>query len=182
MKWRAMPSPKMEEIHCGEVLAGERLALGLDDTHDAVEERFFGQAVDVVLERVGHEATVHPHPRLAHVLVVIAAQHLLDELVEVAVVAEHDVAAVVPDEAVRVAVARCEAADVVGRLEDVPAVVVELGEPVGGTEAGGPCAEDGDLVAHADTRSLSGWFTYSRVARWTLNLRPSRTPCTIPRV
>ena len=83
-------------------------------------------------------------PSLAHVLVVVVTQHLLDEIVEVGVVAEHHVAAVVPDEPVRVVVARRQPAHMVGRLVDVPVVVTEFAEAVGRTEAGRAGAEDGN--------------------------------------
>ena len=91
---------------------------------------------------------MHPYPCFSHVLVVIALQHLFDKVVEVVVVAEHDVAAVIPDEAVVIGQAGGEPTDVAGSFEDVPVVVVEFSEPMGGAQAGRPGAQDHDSLAH----------------------------------
>ncbi len=64
--------------------------------------------------------------------------------------AEHHVAAVIPDEAVRVAVAGGEPSDLVVALEELPPVVAQLGQSVGGAEAGWARAEDDDVVVHVN--------------------------------
>jgi hypothetical protein len=57
---------------------------------------------EVVLEGVGDPAPVHSNVRRALVLVDLVAERLVEEPVELAVVAEDDVAALVPGEACRV--------------------------------------------------------------------------------
>src|SRR5882757_1949808 len=87
------------------VVPRQATLLSLDDAQNALMEYLRRQAVDIVLERIWHEAIEHPYPGFPQMLIVVAAQHLLDEIVEVGVVAEHDMSAMVPDEAVLVGVA-----------------------------------------------------------------------------
>src|SRR5262245_17887694 len=110
-----------------EVVAGQIMSLSFDDAKNALEEDLWRETVDIVLERIGHEAIEHPHPRFPQMLVVVTAQHLLDEFVEVAVMAEHDMSAMVPDKAVFVGVAGCESANMVVTLEHFPIFVTKFG-------------------------------------------------------
>src|SRR5262249_34974418 len=87
-------------------VARQGTLLSFDDTQNALMKYLRRQAMDIVLERIWHEAIEHPYPGFPHMLIVVATQHLLDEFIEVAVMAEHDVSAMVPDEAVLVGVAR----------------------------------------------------------------------------
>ena len=106
--------------------------------------------MDIVLERVGHEATKHPYPRLPHVLVVVAAQHFLDELVEIAVMAEHDMSAMVPDKAVFIGVTGGKSADMIFALEDLPVLVTEFGETIGCAKPRGSGSDNDYFLVHAD--------------------------------
>src|SRR4249920_2250246 len=73
------------------VVAVQAALLGLDDAHNTFMKYLRGQTVNIVLERIWDVAIEHPYPRLPHMLIVVATQHLLHEVIEVAVVAEHDV-------------------------------------------------------------------------------------------
>src|SRR5271169_3523007 len=108
-----------------------------------------GQAVDVILERIWHVAIEHPYPGFPQMLIEVAAQHLLDEIVEVAVMAEHDMSAMVPDKAMLVGVARCQTANVVVALEHLPVFVTKLGQPICRTKSRGSRADNDDLLAQA---------------------------------
>src|SRR5262245_16832970 len=81
-------------------------------------------------------------------LVIVVAQHFLDELVEVGVMAEHDVSAIVPNKAVFVGVARGQSANMVISLEYFPVFVTEFGKPIGCTEPCGSRPYNYDLLAH----------------------------------
>src|SRR5262245_34183684 len=81
-------------------------------------------------------------------LVVVAAQHLLDKFVEVAVMAEHDMSAMVPNKAVLIGVAGSKSANVVVALEHFPIFVTEFGEPICCTEPRGSRADNDDFLAH----------------------------------
>jgi len=96
--------------------------------------------MNIVLKRVWNESIEHPHPSFPHMLIVVAAQHLLYEIIEVAIMAEHDVSAMIPDEAVLVSVARCQTANMVVALVDLPIFVPKLGEPICRTKPSGSCA------------------------------------------
>ena len=161
------------------VVAGQATLLSLDDTQNALMEYLRGQAVDIVLERIWHEAIEHPYPGFPQMLIVVAAQHLLDEIIEVAVMAEHDMSAMVPDEAVLVGVARRQTANMVVALEHLPVFVTKLGQPICRTKPRGSRADNDDLLAQAGL-PLQLFSVYSNVARSTSNLSPPRTPWTNP--
>ncbi len=170
-----------------EVRLGERGTLRLDDPHHAIDVRLGWQSVDVVLERVRHEPAVDPHPRLTHVLVVVTVQHLLDELVEVRVVAEHHMAAVVPDEPVGIVVAPRQAPHVVGGFVHIPVGMAELAEAVGGAKTGGSGAEDHDASAHLAAPASSALpasalrVVYTRCSRSMFQSKLRRVPRRMPR-
>src|SRR6185436_20810760 len=126
------------------VVAGQTAFLSLDDTHDAFMEYLRRQAMDVVLERIWHVAIEHPYPGFAHMLIVVAVQHLLDEIIEVAVMAEHDVSAMVPDEAVLVGVAGGQPANMIVALEHLPVFVTKLGQPICCTKSRRSRADNND--------------------------------------
>jgi hypothetical protein len=86
----------------------------------------------------GTKRFLHPHPLLAVQLRVVAAHQLVDELVVVRVVAEHDVATDVVREALLVGERRRETTDVVVRLEDHEVLVAELTQAVAGARPVGP--------------------------------------------
>ena len=130
--------------------------------------------MDVVLERIWHVAIEHPYPGFAHMLIVVAFQHLLDEIIEVAVMAEHDVSAMIPDEAVLVGVAGGQTANMVIALENFPVFVPQFGQPVCRAKSRRSRADNNDLLAQAGL--LQFFSVYSNVARSTPNLSPPRTP------
>src|SRR5262249_36611796 len=127
------------------VVPGQAALLGLDYAQKALVEYFWRKAVDVVLERIRHIPIEHPYPSFPQMLAGVAAQHLLDEPIEIAVMAEHDMSAIVPDEAMLVGVARRQPADMVGALEYLPVPVTELGQPICCTKPGRPGADDNDF-------------------------------------
>ena len=72
------------------------------------------------------------------------SEHLLQELVEVRVARENDVARHVPRVAFRVLEAGGEAADPAGPLEQLEVFHAALAKPVGRAEAGRAASEDRD--------------------------------------
>src|SRR5262249_6427776 len=126
----------------------------LDAAEHAVAIRGI-EPMDVVLERIGNEAALDPHPRLALVVQPRRPQCAIENRVVVPVVAELDVAAHVPGERVVVEEARGETAGGGALLEDEVVVVPELLEPDGGAEPRRPCADDQDAarVPHDPTAS-----------------------------
>src|SRR5262249_2919166 len=99
------------------------------------------EAVEVVLEWVGDEPPLDPHPRFPLVMEPRVPERAVAERVVVGVAAELDVSAHVPGEALRVDEARGEPARPVGLLEHEVGVVPELMEADGGPEAGRAGAE-----------------------------------------
>jgi hypothetical protein len=88
--------------------------------------------------------------------------------------AEHDVSAMVPDEAVLVGVAGGQTANMVIALENFPVFVPQFGQPVCRAKSRRSRADNNDLLAQAGL--LQFFSVYSNVARSTPNLSPPRTP------
>ena len=113
---------------------------------------FFGQPVDVVLERVGDPAILDPDPRLALVLEPADGDRAIEHRVVVGVVRELDVAADVPGEALVVEEARRQAAGSRRRFEQQIVVSAELFESPRRAEAGRAGADDENLADVFQTR------------------------------
>src|SRR5215470_12755533 len=84
----------------------------------------------IVLKRIWHEAIEHPYPSLPHMLIVIAAQHVLYEIIEVTVMAEHDMPAMVPNKTVLIGEARRQSANMIVPFEHLPVLVAKLGQTI----------------------------------------------------
>ena len=139
-----------ELLEIMEALEIELVLLGLDQSHQALEHDFLRQILDVVLERVGQEAIAHPYPGLAEQLLILFADHLVEQAVEVFVVREENVSTDVVGETIRTFLRRREPADFVARFEHHEVFVAELPQTVARAESGGTGADDHDflLVRH----------------------------------
>src|SRR5207253_2662770 len=110
--------------------------------------RLFGQVTDIVLERVWHPGVEHPHPTLAHVLLVLIAHQLREDVIVILVVAEHDVAADVPCESFAVLKAARQAANVRRALKNSEVLISEFFQSVAGAQSRGPRSDDDNLSFH----------------------------------
>jgi hypothetical protein len=63
-------------------------------------------------------------------VIVVATRRLLDEIIEAAVMAEHDMSAMLPDKAVFVGVAQCQSTNMIVALEHFPVFVTEFCKPI----------------------------------------------------
>ena len=114
-----------------------------------------GQVAEVVLKRVGHPAVVEAHVRRAIVAARISSPiDLVQQRVELAEVAEHDVAAQIPGEAGRVDHRGGEPAGVVGALEDQPVSVTEAVELTRARQATRARADDHDATRRHAARKV----------------------------
>ena len=120
------------------------LRLRLDQAGEALAGDFLREVADVVLERVGDPGVEHADPALAVVELVVRAHQIVEALVVVLVMAEHDVPADVPREAGGVGEAAGQAADVGQAVVDLEVAVAELLEAVAGAESRGAGADDDD--------------------------------------
>jgi len=107
--------------------------LGLDEAGKALVGGLPGEIADVVLEGVWHPAVEHPHPGFAVVEREIGAHQLVEDLVVVGVVAEHDVAADVPGEAGGVGEGMGQATYVGVAVVETEVLVAQLLEAISGT-------------------------------------------------
>ena len=121
-----------------------RVGLRLDQAVDAGLGVGLGEVSEVVLEWVRHPGAGDADPALALVGGVLALHELFEDAVVLFVVTKEDVPADVPGEAVLVGVAACQAADVVGGLDEGEVGEPDLAEAVGGPEARGAGADDED--------------------------------------
>src|SRR5262249_287037 len=88
----------------------------------------------------------HAHPALAHVLLVVLAHQLVENLVVVLVVAEHHVPADVPRETGGVGKAARQATNVWRALIHLEVIEAELFESIRFAQARGASADDDELL------------------------------------
>src|SRR5256885_1419451 len=97
-----------ELLEISESVEIELLLLCLDQSHQTLEHYFPGQVLDVVLKWVGKKTIAHPDPGFAHQLLIIVANHSIEQAIEVLVVREKHVTADVVGEAVTTFLRRSE--------------------------------------------------------------------------
>ena len=134
--------------------------LGPDEALEAAELGFAREAAYVVLERIRYHRPVTPHPRLAHVAVPFGHGPVQD-VVEVLVVREDDVAPDVPGEALLVHEGSRQTPGGVTHLVEVPVGVTELMKTGGRAQPCRPGSKD-DNSSH---RTLVRKSHYMDVAR-----------------
>ena len=98
MKCRVIPAPKVASIQVAKSSVRSPPGAPAQPVQALVDDLRL-EVAEVVLERVRHPAVADAHVRRALVLVDVVAHRLLEQRVELAEVAEDDVAALVPCEA-----------------------------------------------------------------------------------
>jgi len=147
-----MPSPNVARIQSRKfpVVPAAPVAAALAAPIRQENLNFFRQVAQIALERIGNPGIVALHnPALADALVDFFAHDLVDEVVEVFVVREDDVAALVPHEPVFIDMRSGVTSDVAGFLVQYPIVVAQLVKAVGRTQSGRSASDDDNSLAHS---------------------------------
>mmetsp|Transcript_18381 Transcript_18381/g.58707 ORF Transcript_18381/g.58707 Transcript_18381/m.58707 type:complete len:275 (-) Transcript_18381:1192-2016(-) len=148
---KAGVQPLLEVARLGRRRARLLLSEVLDDAHHLVARK----PPEVGLHRVADPRVSHPRRRVALVVEpLFGREHLVEQRVEKLKVGEEAVDADVPREAVLVADGAGEPRRLLGRLDQFPVGVAELGQPVGGAQSGRAGADDCDPRVVAELRRV----------------------------
>mmetsp|Transcript_2676 Transcript_2676/g.6402 ORF Transcript_2676/g.6402 Transcript_2676/m.6402 type:complete len:516 (+) Transcript_2676:910-2457(+) len=126
------------------VLGGRHAHLGLDQAFEACDLVFHGEGTDVVLEGVRNPSVLDPDVRdaLKRVPAVVSiANGRVDELVEVLVVAEDDVASHVKEKALGRNIGAGQPTGLVELIDQQPVIVAQLVQPRRCTQARWPSSD-----------------------------------------